>query len=240
MPRIVPAPLAPAPLVLGYHAVGPASRWVFSISPARLEAQVRAVLRRGLRPLTFGQLCATGADDVFAVTFDDGYRSALRLAAPLLERLGVPATMFAVVSYADAGRVGDARREDVEALSWDELRDLAARGWEIGSHTVSHPRLTGLGPEDLDRELRESKARIEAELGAPCPSLAYPYGDHDDRVVAAAAAAGYEHACVFPPTHAHRGPLAVPRVGVKRTDGRVRFALKTSPLVRRLLARRSP
>lgn len=226
------------PLVLGYHAVSATSAWAFSVTPEQLERQVRSLLGRGLRAVTFADLCRSGARDAFAVTFDDGYRSVRELAAPVLARLGVPSTVFAVPAYADAGAVADAPAGEGAALSWDELRDLAAAEWEIGSHTLTHPVLTELDDASLAEELRGSKERLERELGRPCDTVAYPYGAHDARVVAAAAAAGYGWACVFPPTYAARGPHAVPRVGVLRRDGRVRFALKTTPLVRRALARR--
>lgn len=76
-------------------------------------------------------------------------------------------------------------------LSWDELRELQAAGWEIGSHTCSHPHLTTLADGDLRYELVTARKVCEHELGEECLSIAYPYGDDDERVIAAAAAAGY-------------------------------------------------
>ena len=76
-------------------------------------------------------------------------------------------------------------------MTWDELRAIAARGFEIGSHTESHPRLTTLSDADLELELRRSRERIEQELGRPCPLVAYPFSDCDARVEQAAEAAGY-------------------------------------------------
>ena len=77
-------------------------------------------------------------------------------------------------------------------LSWPEVRRLAASGVAIGSHTVEHPRLSRLEDAVLAWELRESRRRIEEEVGAPVRSLAYPSGDHDARVVTGAGAAGYQ------------------------------------------------
>ena len=71
-------------------------------------------------------------------------------------------------------------------MSWDQLAALAAAGWEIGSHTQTHPHLTELAPDRLAEELAGSRAEIERNLGLPCPAIAYPYGDHDDAVLAAA------------------------------------------------------
>ena len=80
-------------------------------------------------------------------------------------------------------------------LTWEEARELDRRGFEIGAHTISHPILTSLSPQELDRELAESKLRIEKELGKSCPWLAYPNGsapDYSPLVIRAAKAAGYQ------------------------------------------------
>ena len=79
-------------------------------------------------------------------------------------------------------------------LNWDEVRELRRLGFEIGSHTVEHPILTQLPPEELQTELIESKRRIERETGAPCVSIAYPNGGGNDfsaSVMEGAREAGY-------------------------------------------------
>ena len=65
-------------------------------------------------------------------------------------------------------------------MTWDELRALAERGVEIGSHTLTHPHLPLLSDEELLRELGDSREQFEAELNRPCRYLAYPYGENDD------------------------------------------------------------
>jgi peptidoglycan/xylan/chitin deacetylase (PgdA/CDA1 family) len=80
-------------------------------------------------------------------------------------------------------------------LSWDEVRELHAQGFEIGSHTVDHPILTQLTPAEVTRQLGESKATIERELGASCRVIAYPNGgsrDFSPAVEEAARKAGYD------------------------------------------------
>ena len=119
---------------------------------------------------------------------------------PQLERLGVPVQIFVCAGYARDGAPltipeleGDDLRE-LATMTWEELRAHAERGVAMGSHTVSHARLTRLSDAEVRRELAESKQQIEAELGRPCPELAYPYGEHDERVRRLARAAGYERA----------------------------------------------
>jgi peptidoglycan/xylan/chitin deacetylase (PgdA/CDA1 family) len=85
-------------------------------------------------------------------------------------------------------------RELFDFLSWDDVRSLTHAGFEIGSHTVTHPILTQIPAELLDYELKESKARIEAETGRHCTCLVYPNGQAPDfsaTVVDAARRTGY-------------------------------------------------
>lgn len=115
-------------------------------------------------------------------------------------------------------------------MTWDELRVLGDAGWEIASHTQTHPKLPELGDEDLHAELVTSREICTRELGATCRSLAYPYGAFDDRVAEAAGEAGYKAAGILalgPPE-----PLRWPRVGVYSFDTAARFRVKVSPLVR--------
>ena len=190
-------------LVVCYHAVSPTWEHRLCIRPDLLVRQVRALSR-------FWQVHAT---------FDDAFRSAA-IVFPALERLGVSVQIFVCTRYARAGAplsipelAGDDPAQ-LATMSWDELREHADRGLRIGSHTVSHPHLTRVSDAELGRELDDSKGEIEAELGRPCRELAYPYGEQDERVRAAARRAGYERA------YALRGrkgdPYALPRVDLYR------------------------
>ncbi|MGZ4393247.1 MAG: polysaccharide deacetylase family protein [Gaiellaceae bacterium] len=168
------------PLVLCYHAVSPDWGHRLAIQPDLLLRQVRVLSR-------FRQV---------HVTFDDAFRSAATV-FPDLERLGVSVQIFVCTRYALVGApltipelAGD-DPEQLATMNWDELREQAARGVAIGSHAVSHPHLPTLSEDELRRELNESKEEIEDRLGLPCEDLAYPYGEHDQRVRSAARAAGY-------------------------------------------------
>ena len=227
------------PLVLCYHAVTDGWDHALAIGPGTLERQVRGLLRHRWRPGTAADVVA-GRGRIVHVTFDDAFTSVMR-AVPLLERLGVPATVFACSSYADGGRpldvpelAGDAARlpGELQTMDWDELRELVARGVEVGSHTATHPRLTQLSDHELQRELSESRSRLEAELRRPCPFLAYPYGDEDERVHRAASRAGYEAAFALPGRHRPVNRYALPRIGIYRKDAAWRLEMKFSPLVR--------
>ena len=164
---------------------------------------------------------------MLAVTFDDAYRSVGQLALPLLRELGVPATVFAPTAF-----VGDPTARgwegtdtwagtewaaEVAVMGWPELGELAEAGWEVGSHTRTHPRLPQLGDAELRDELAGSREEIERALGAPCRSLAYPYGALDRRVAGVARAAGYTAAGgLLPGRVSARDPLRAPRISVGR------------------------
>ena len=237
-------------LVLCYHAVS--ERWPadLSITPSNLEAQLRLLADRGYRGVTFSEAVTTPAEGRrVAVTFDDAYRSVLELGEPILKRLGWPATVYVPTDFAGTERPmswpgidhwegGEFDRELVP-MSWDELDGLAARGWEIGSHTCSHPHLTKLDDGALEDELRRSKSVCEEQLGRTCASIAYPYGDHDDRVVDVARRAGYRTAGTLPSRMDARDPLRWPRVGIYYGDDLRRFKTKVSPFVRGLRASRA-
>ena len=195
--------LARRPLVLCYHAVSPTWEHRLCIQPDLLMRQVRALSR-------FRKV---------HVTFDDAFRSSATV-FPELERLGVGIEIFVCTRYAREGAslaipelAGDDPAE-LATMTWDELRDHAERGISIGSHSVSHAHLSRLSDTELQEELEDSKAEVEAELGRPCPDLAYPYGEHDERVRAAVRSAGYERA------YALRVPqgdaYALPRVDLYR------------------------
>jgi peptidoglycan/xylan/chitin deacetylase (PgdA/CDA1 family) len=232
-------------LALCYHAVSPTWPAPHSIPPDRFEAQLRGLTERGYRGATFSDaITATRPGRTLAVTFDDAYRSVFELARPILAKLGLPGTVFVPTAYAGSERpmawpgvdqwVGGPHERELIPMSWEELAILAQEGWEIGSHTHTHPRLPQLDPQALRGELTRSRAECEERLERPCRSLAYPYGDHSPEVVAATIAAGYETAGAVSgrvrTPHAHLWP----RDGIYRDDGAVTFRVKVSPLVRRL------
>jgi peptidoglycan/xylan/chitin deacetylase (PgdA/CDA1 family) len=152
--------------------------------------------------------------------------------------------VFACTGFADAegaplavAELADqveAHPGELDTMRWDELRALVERGVEVASHTVSHAHLTRITDAELRAELADSKQRLEEELGRPCRFIAYPYGEDDARVHAAAESAGYEAAFSLRGDATGRDRYALPRVDVYRKDTRARFALKASPIVRRL------
>lgn len=225
--------------MLCYHAVSPTWDAPLSVTPERFEQQLRSFVRRGYRGATFSEaLARPPAARTLVVTFDDAYRSVLDLALPILERLGLPGTVFVPTCFTGRNEpmvwpgidrwLHGPHEHELYPLDWEQLRALTATGWEVGSHTVSHPKLTELDDESLARELGESRATAEDALGAPCTSIAYPYGDVDARVVTATSEAGYSFGAALPTAFHVPSMLEWPRIGVYHADGLWRFRLKSA------------
>jgi peptidoglycan/xylan/chitin deacetylase (PgdA/CDA1 family) len=232
-------------IVLCYHALSPTWTAELSTTPERFERQIGLLAGRGYRGVTFTEaVSAPHGARVLAVTFDDAYRSVLELARPILDHFGLSASVFVptdcigatgALSWPGIDRwLGGEYEKELTPMSWAELRSLTAAGWEIGSHTGSHPHLTQLDDAALDDELERSKAACEQHLSGPCTSLAYPYGDVDARVMAATARAGYTAAAALPRRLHAAEPLKWPRIGVYHVDDDRRFRMKASPSLRRL------
>ena len=236
-------------LVLCYHAVS--ERWPapLSVTPEALEAQLELLVRRGYRGATFESVVSERpAERTLVVTFDDAFASVGELAAPILRRLGLPGSVYVVSDHPAAPErpmswdgidqwLGTEHEHELRPLSWDRIGELAEAGWEVGSHTGSHPHLSRVRDEaELARELEGSRATLEDRLGLPCRTLAYPYGDHDERVVEATGRAGYTGASTLPGRFPKPTPLAWPRVGIYRADDMRRFRMKVARPVRALRA----
>jgi peptidoglycan/xylan/chitin deacetylase (PgdA/CDA1 family) len=168
------------------------------------------------------------------VTFDDAFRS-IGCVVPFLEALRMPIEVFVCSSFARTGgalAIPELETNDpdelveLSTLTWDDLRSLASRGIEIGSHTVSHPHLTRLTDAELSVELKGSKDEIEDELGRRCVDLAYPYGEHNRRVCASARRAGYERAYVL--WRRRRDSYATPRLDLYRRHTVARTLLRAA------------
>jgi peptidoglycan/xylan/chitin deacetylase (PgdA/CDA1 family) len=245
-------------LILCYHAISEDWPTEFAVSPERLRSQVRFLIRRGYRPMTLSDaLRGTPGRRPLVVSFDDAFASVLEKAFPVLEALDVPATVFVPTAYvageealqwASMDQWADTPfANELACMSWSDLRSLAGAGWEIGSHTHTHPHLTALGDEELDEELTRSRACCEEELGRACRTLAYPFSAYDRRVMDRARVAGYEAAVILDnhlaipagslPVGGGAGEmLGLLREGIYRRDGWPRLLAKTSPMARRVRA----
>ncbi len=229
-----------SPLVVAYHAVSSSWRSPLAITERALSAQLAWFRRHGYVGLTLAESERRRErgdlpDRSAVVTFDDGFRSVLR-AKPILDAHGFPATVFAVTGFVEGGQplswpglehvridAADERR----SLTWDELRDLSREGWEIGSHTMSHPVLVDVSDDVLAAELTRSRKQISSQLGS-CETVSYPYGLADGRVARAARDAGYSAGVTLTRAHDADEQLRRPRLNMESGDTGLRLRLTVS------------
>lgn len=167
---------------------------------------------------------------VVAITLDDGYADNLEAALPVLQRHGFGATCYAVSGSLGRYNTWDADKLSVRKplMTRAQLRAWHDGGMEVGAHTRSHPRLTQIDDARLRAEIGGCKADLEDLLGAPVGQFCYPYGDMDDRVVAATREAGYTAATTTRRGRARAGMDAwrLPRVPVVRQHVLPQFAAR--------------
>lgn len=158
-----------------------------------------------------------------AITFDDGYRDNLYVAAPILMKYKIPFTVFATASYIQSG--------DSIYMSREELRELATfDGITIGSHGMTHARLAECDDKTLKKELCESRSYLEDIIGRPVTAVSYPHGSVNRRVRDAAQEAGYTigGCSLFGVNKPGRDPLLLRRTEIIASDTEKIFRQKLS------------
>jgi len=177
------------------------------------------------------------------LTFDDGFCDFYTAAAPVLQRLGLPAAVF--LPTARLGGKNDwpgqpAWVKPQQLMDWTQVCELAKQGIEFGSHSVSHPDLTKLSAAKLEGELEKSKSEIESRTGKSAAYFCYPYGLWNPRVRDAAEVT-YRGACATGAgvVEANADPFALPRVDAHYVRDMKRFrTLFTGGFVRYVTVRR--
>ncbi len=226
-------------VILMYHIVDtPRSQREekYCIEVSRFEAQMRCLREAGYNVITLEHLvdCLDGAaicpDNCVVVTFDDGFASTVSNVLPILAKYQIPATMFVVADRVDGENDwmysrGFPRRD---ILSHAQLMELKREGICIGSHTLTHPRLPELDVGQLTDELRDSRLRLEEQLGDTVDYFAYPYGLYNTETRDMVEELGYRAACStrsgFNRSHSDR--YALKRIEIYGSDTLWQFKRK--------------
>lgn len=206
-----------APVVLLYHRLGlPKLTSLVAgqyVAPRLFNSQLDCLISRGWQATSLegclGNLLPNREravdeevsgngfpETTFAITFDDGYLSVYEHAYPAMVKRGITATVYVVAEAIGSINEWDHRAGDSieNMMSAAQIREMADAGFEIASHTLTHPHLTEVSDEQLQHELLDSKHMLEDLIGKPVNSFSYPYGDYDERVINAAMQAGYTNA----------------------------------------------
>lgn len=231
------------PQVLMYHSVSRSEGDYDPLctSPERFEAQMLYIKRHNLRGVSMRELYSAmsfgDTRGLVGLTFDDGYEDFLGTAVPTLEKLGFSATVFVVAGMLGKENTwehGDGPRSRLRLLEADGVREVLERGMEVGSHSVTHPRLSGLDSETLIHEVGDSRQILSEIVNAPIEGFCYPYGALDGAAVQAARGVGYVYA-VATKKQVEGGLYDWPRTYVGEKDSPLRLGakLKMSPILAR-------
>jgi peptidoglycan/xylan/chitin deacetylase (PgdA/CDA1 family) len=155
------------------------------------------------------------------LTFDDGSASIPRNALPVLRKLRWPGVLNL--------KLGNMKSRG--GISPDQIRRLAKAGWEIDSHTISHPDLTTLSAAALRHEVADSRWMLQRQFRVPARFFCYPAGRYDASVIAAVRTAGYVGATTTLSGLAQSSkPFELARVRVSGGDGRIGLREKLAAL----------
>lgn len=192
------------------------------VNPATFAAHLRALAACGFTGVTVSDVMRWQRGESplparpIAITFDDAYASVIEHAFPLLAAYRWPSTIYAVTAYLGCTNRWDPQAPPSALLDAPTLRAAMAAGHDVGAHTRHHRRLRGLDPAACADELEGAKSDLEQAMGAPCDSVAFPYGSHDRATLSAVRRAGYRGACTLKRwANGRRGnPLRLGRMSV--------------------------
>ena len=185
-----------------YHEIGPQPRASANLDcfciEERFREQMRFLKDNAVPVLSSAEICVqlscrgTLPQHGVILTFDDADVSFLEYAMPTLEDLDFPSTVFAVAGQLGqrANWVKDSRNA-IPLMSGQQLRSLPAHRIELGSHSMTHRKLTELTEAQAFAELRDSRAALDDVLDRPILSLAYPHGHYSTRIMEMASTVGY-------------------------------------------------
>jgi peptidoglycan/xylan/chitin deacetylase (PgdA/CDA1 family) len=213
----------PSMVVLYYHSVLPQHRALFA-------AQMDTLLRHAT-PIDAGAQPDLGAGRRYvAVTFDDAFESLVDNALPELERRAIPCTLFVVVDTLGKAAgwedIGEETHGHEKIMTPEQLLRLASRLVAIGSHTLTHPLLTSVDDLAAEKELLESREKLERLTGKQIRLFSFPYGACSDRLIELCRKAGYERVFTTLPAPIRNGGFVVGRTPADPTDGALEFRLK--------------
>lgn len=171
--------------IRNYHSENDPDGVVLSVSPENFANQLDLIIQKGFSPVTFEDLAAgrIPAKPVM-LTFDDGRRNFYKNAFPELKKRKLKAVVYIIVGTIDKKNY----------LSLDEILEINHFGLEIGSHTLTHPILSALSRPAAQKEIIESKRRLEKIIGKTCLSFAYPYSAYNEEIQEIVKEAGYQFA----------------------------------------------
>jgi peptidoglycan/xylan/chitin deacetylase (PgdA/CDA1 family)/glycosyltransferase involved in cell wall biosynthesis len=217
------------------------------VSAQQFTSQLESLRRRGFQTITFRDYDrflrreGTLPKRPIILTFDDGYVDNYQVAFPLLQKFGFKAVIYAVTEAERRTNFWDSDEPSAQLMTTSQMQELHRSGMEIGSHTMSHPHLPMLTPEEARCEIRHSKDYLEQVLGSTVFSFAYPYGELSEGVKNLVEESGYRFAVAADsgPITFYQDFLQIRRTQVFPWTDSIGFWKKTLPLYIRYKAFKS-
>ena len=209
-----------------YHVIAPeppGAQWPqLFVKPISFRAQMDYLAGEGYTAVTLDQVYGAWEKDglvppkPIVISFDDGYRAGYTDALPTLADHDWPGVLNLKLGALEDGE-----------LTERMIEEMLSAGWELASHTISHPDLTSVDTAQLETELFGSRAKIKKLFGQPADFFCYPAGNYDDTVVAAVKDAGYKGATTVDEGIGKKDePFTLKRVRIDGPDGVDGFAAK--------------
>lgn len=216
-------------VVLYYHDIK-----AEHVSNFRKQMKYLADTYKVVKPSEIRTIQPDNNEHLVAITIDDAFENVYENALPVLKDYDFPAAVFAPV-----GNLGEKPRwyipdgcesKEFTVMTDRQIIDVDRQGFEIFSHTLSHPRLTEIDNNMLNQEIAESKDYLEQLLGHEVCAISYPHGDHDERVCGAAVEAGYTLGFTVSPAMIGKttDSMKIGRFKVMSDESLVKFKLKCS------------
>jgi peptidoglycan/xylan/chitin deacetylase (PgdA/CDA1 family) len=200
-----------------HHSIGQSEWGVNDVTPTQFRRHLELALGAGYSFVPASVIAAGGGGPKdLALTFDDGLRSVLTDAAPILREYGLPWTFFPVSEWSE----GRHTFGDNFVLSWHDIDALLASGAEMGSHSATHPDFGLITLEQAVDELGGSRRTFEQRLGVAPATFAIPLGQSANwRAESARAARDAGYSVIYAQAEETRPEGTVARTFVTKYDG---------------------
>lgn len=166
--------------------------------------QLEVLLHLGYTPITFKDLQLFRKGEILLpkkpviISFDDGYLDIYKRAYPILKEYGMNAVVFVLGDRSIQTNIWDQETQGIPLaplMKDDHIKELHAKGFEIGAHTLSHVNMLNLSYEEVQNEISRSKLILESMIQSDVCSFSYPYGLVDQHIKQVVSESGYEFGC---------------------------------------------
>ncbi len=221
-------------IILSYHGIS-SENWDFNVTLTEFKKQIK-YLKQNFKFITLNDLQdylegnKDFKDSVVLITFDDGYNDLIKIKDFLISQ-NIKPTLFLLSNEKMVNR--QQINNSKKFLDKSNVSDLKKAGWEIGSHSATHPDFWKLSDTQIINEVAESKTALQKNYGQKIYYFAYPRGRYDSNIINQIKKAGYKLALTMDDGVIDKSsnPYLLPRIGINKTHDLAEFRASFSPSV---------